>query len=118
FYRVSRVSEIPAEQGDELYVDTIPVELTDEFIEVLRRGVKVLYLRRLNILAERCEELGLSKTSRNDIRTMMAIEPKWFREVDENFLVMRQLVSDYRGLERRYKGFGEEDDYNGGDNSL
>ncbi|MEM2238671.1 MAG: hypothetical protein QW351_09955 [Candidatus Caldarchaeum sp.] len=75
FYRVSRVSEIPAEQGDELYVDTIPVELTDEFIELFRRGVRVLYLRRATMLAKKREELALSKTARNDIRAMMHMSP-------------------------------------------
>ncbi|MEM2334450.1 MAG: hypothetical protein QXR26_07545 [Candidatus Caldarchaeum sp.] len=83
-------------------MDTIPVELTDEFIELLRRGVKVLHLRRLNILAKRREELGISKTARNDIRTMMAIEPRWFREVDENFLVMRRLTTAFRSLQRMH----------------
>jgi len=102
FHKACKITDIPVEHGDELYVDTIPVELTDEFIEVLRRGVKVLYLRRLNILAKKREELGLSKTSRNDIRTMMAIEPKWFREVDEDYLVIRRLFSDYRSLLKSY----------------
>ncbi|MEM2582494.1 MAG: hypothetical protein QXD09_06820, partial [Candidatus Caldarchaeum sp.] len=105
FYRVSRVSEIPAEQGDELYVDTIPVELTDEFIEVLRRGVKVLYLRRMSVMAEKREELGLSKTSRNDVRAMMHIEPIWFREVDEDYLVMRRLTTAFRSLQRTYLSY-------------
>ncbi|MEM4411118.1 MAG: hypothetical protein QXT61_05380 [Candidatus Caldarchaeum sp.] len=100
FHKACKITDIPVEHGDELYVDTVPVELTDEFIEVLRRGVKVLHLRRLNILAKKREELGLSKTSRNDIRTMMAIEPKWFREVDENFLVMRRLTTAFRSLQR------------------
>ncbi|MEM1953402.1 MAG: hypothetical protein QW299_08765, partial [Candidatus Caldarchaeum sp.] len=100
FYRVSRVSEIPAEAGDELYVDVIPVELTDEFIEVLRRGVRVFYLRRLMLMARKREELGLSKTSRNDVRTMMALETRWFREVTEDYLVMRRLTTAYRSLLR------------------
>ncbi|MEM1946055.1 MAG: hypothetical protein QXF95_03455 [Candidatus Caldarchaeum sp.] len=81
-------------------MDVIPVELTDEFIEVLRRGVRVFYLRKMTVMAEKREELGLSKTSRNDIRTMMAIEPRWFFEVDENFLVMRRLTTAFRSLQR------------------
>ncbi|MEM2334476.1 MAG: hypothetical protein QXZ62_07930, partial [Candidatus Caldarchaeum sp.] len=81
-------------------MDTIPVELTDEFIEVLRRGVKVLYLRRMSVMAEKREELGFSKTSRNDVRAMMHIEPIWFREVDEDYLVMRRLTTAFRSLQR------------------
>ncbi|MEM3095893.1 MAG: hypothetical protein QXV62_02690 [Nitrososphaerota archaeon] len=105
FYRVLRVSEIPAEHGDELYVDVIPVELTDEFLEVLRRGVKVYYLRRLTLLAKRRQQLRLSKTSRNDVRTLMTLETRWFREVDENFLVMRRLTAAFRSLQRTYVSF-------------
>jgi len=81
-------------------VDVIPVELTDEFIEVLRRGVRVFYLRRLTLMARKREELGLSKTSRNDVRTMMALETRWFREVTEDYLVMRRLTTAYRSLLR------------------
>ncbi|MEM0482119.1 MAG: hypothetical protein QXM16_04425 [Nitrososphaerota archaeon] len=98
FAKTCKIADIPAEHGDELYVDTIPVELTEEFVEVLRRGVKILYLRRLTMLAKKRKELQLPKTSRNDVRAMMALDPKWFREIDEGFLVMRRLVSGYRSL--------------------
>ncbi|MEM0482845.1 MAG: hypothetical protein QXM16_08205 [Nitrososphaerota archaeon] len=102
FGKTTRVADIPAKAGDELYVDIIPVELTDEFVEVLRRGVKVLYLRRMTVLAKKREELGLSKTSRNDIKAMMALDPKWFREVGEDFLVMRRLICVHRSLLKTY----------------
>ncbi|MEM1948038.1 MAG: hypothetical protein QW240_04800, partial [Candidatus Caldarchaeum sp.] len=103
FYRVSRVSEIPAEAGDELYVDVIPVELTDDFIEVLRRGVRVFYLRRLTLFKQMYERLGIkTKNAKNDVRVLMALECKWFREVDEGFLIMRRLVSDFRSLLKSY----------------
>jgi hypothetical protein len=29
---------------------------------------------------------------------MMSIESKWFREVDEDFMVVRRKISAYRGL--------------------
>ncbi|MEM4375070.1 MAG: hypothetical protein QXI97_08790 [Nitrososphaerota archaeon] len=80
-------------------MDVIPVELTDEFIEVLRRGVRVFYLRRLTLFRQMYERLGIkTKSAKNDVRAMMALETKWFREVNEDFLIMRRLVSDYRGL--------------------
>ncbi|MEM0482496.1 MAG: hypothetical protein QXM16_06400 [Nitrososphaerota archaeon] len=100
FSKAVKITDIPVKAGDELYVDTIPVELTDEFVEVLRRGVKVLYLRRVTMLAKKREELGLSKNSRNDVRVMMALDPKWYREVDENFLVMRRLITAFRNSQR------------------
>ncbi|MEM4303031.1 MAG: hypothetical protein QXQ70_03930, partial [Candidatus Caldarchaeum sp.] len=43
----TKITDVPAGAGDELFVDTIPVELTDGFIELLRRGVRVFYVRRL-----------------------------------------------------------------------
>ncbi|MEM4316422.1 MAG: hypothetical protein QXT66_08780 [Nitrososphaerota archaeon] len=80
-------------------MDVIPVELTDEFLEVLRRGVKVYYLRRLTLFKMMYTRLGIkTKNAKNDVRVMMALGSKWFREVDEDFLVLRRLVSGYRGL--------------------
>ncbi|MEM2652178.1 MAG: hypothetical protein QXU87_08900, partial [Candidatus Caldarchaeum sp.] len=105
FSRVRRITDIPAEHADELYVDVIPVELTDGFVELLRRGVRVFYLRRMTVMAEKREELGLSKTSRNDVRAMMHIEPIWFREVDEDYLVMRRLTTAFRSLQRTYLSY-------------
>ncbi|MEM4288208.1 MAG: hypothetical protein QXV97_05315 [Candidatus Caldarchaeum sp.] len=103
FSRVRRITDIPAEHGDELYVDTVPVELTDEFIEVLRRGVRVFYLRRLTLFNLMYERLGIkTKSAKNDVRVLMALETKWFREVDGGFLIMRRLVSDYRSLLKSY----------------
>ncbi|GBC71583.1 hypothetical protein HRbin02_01368 [Candidatus Calditenuaceae archaeon HR02] len=79
FGKAEKTTDMPARSGDELYVDVIPIELTDEFIEVLRRGVRVFYLRRARIVKEMRERLKVSKTSRNDLRALMSIEPKWFR---------------------------------------
>jgi len=98
FNKAAKITDIPAKANDVLYVDVIPVELTEEFIELLRRGVRVFYLRRATMLAKKREELGLLKTARNDIRAMIAIEPRWFREVNEDILVMRRLTCAYRSL--------------------
>jgi len=84
-------------------VDTIPIELTDEFVDILRRGVKVYYLRRLTLFKKMYEKLGIkTKSSKNDVRVLMALERKWFREVDEGFLIIRRLVSDFRSLLKSY----------------
>ncbi|GBC68919.1 hypothetical protein HRbin01_00607 [archaeon HR01] len=99
FSKAEKIADIPAKVGDELYVDVIPIELADEFIELLRRGVRVFYLRRLTMLKKIYERLQMkSKTSRNDLRALMAIESRWFKEVSEDFLVMRRLISAYRAL--------------------
>ncbi|MEM2582330.1 MAG: hypothetical protein QXD09_05965, partial [Candidatus Caldarchaeum sp.] len=103
FSRVRRITDIPAEADDELYVDTVPVELTDEFIDLLQRGVRVFYLRRLTLFKEMYEKLGIkTKSAKNDVGVLMALERKWFREVDEGFLIMRRLFSDYRSLLKSY----------------
>jgi len=98
FTKTSRIADIPAGFGDELFVDVIPIELTDEFIELMRRGVEVHYLRRLSMIKGKREELGLPKSSKGDLKVLMSIESKWFREVDEDFLVLRRKISAYRGL--------------------
>ena len=99
FNKATKITDIPAEHGDELYVDTVPVELTDEFIEVLRRGVRVFYLRRLTLFNLMYERLGIkTKSAKNDVRVLMALETKWFREVSEDFLIIRRLIAAYRSL--------------------
>ncbi|MCS7129298.1 MAG: hypothetical protein NZ919_01470 [Candidatus Caldarchaeum sp.] len=104
FGKAERMSEIPAEAGDTVFCDVIPVELTDEFVEVLGKGVRVFYLRRLTLFKKTYERLGLKgKTARNDLRALMAVEPKWFREVSEDFLVMRRLTAAYRTLLRTHE---------------
>jgi len=101
FGKAERLADIPIKAGCELYVDVVPVELTDQFIELLRRGVRVFYLRRLTLLKKMYEKLQMkSKTSRNDLRALMAVESRWFKEVSEDFLVMREMISAFRSLER------------------
>ncbi|GBC69091.1 hypothetical protein HRbin01_00783 [archaeon HR01] len=82
FGKSKRIADIPTKDGDELYVDVIPLELTDEFIELLRRGVRVFYLRRLTMLKQMREKLQMkSTTSRNDLRALMAGESRWVKKV-------------------------------------
>lgn len=81
-------------------MDVIPIELTDQFLELVGKGVRVFYLRRLTLLASKREGLHLSKTARNNVRILMAIDGRWFREVDDNFLVLRRVISSYRGLHK------------------
>ncbi|MEM0481586.1 MAG: hypothetical protein QXM16_01685 [Nitrososphaerota archaeon] len=98
FSKAKSIVEIPAEAGYELYVDTIPIELTDEFVELLRRGVRIFNLRRITIVAKRRVELKLPKNSRNDLKAMMSLDSMWFIEVDEDFLVIRRLCAVFRSL--------------------
>ena len=116
FRHAEGFGEIPAGAGDRVFIDTIPLQHTDGVIELLRRGVEIYYLRRLTLIARKREELKLSKTARNDVRTLMAIEQKWFKRVTEDFLVLRRMIVTYRSLmgthqqfTNKYKAVSEEE---------
>ncbi|GBC69920.1 hypothetical protein HRbin01_01626 [archaeon HR01] len=99
FRYVDSPTEMPVGPGDRVYVDTIPIIHTDAFIELLGKGAEVYYLRRLTLMEATRQRLGIkSKSGRADVRTLMAIEDKWFKEVDENFLFMRRMISAFRTL--------------------
>ena len=92
--------EIPVGPGDQLFVDTIPMIQTDGFIGLLRRGVEVYCLRRLTLIEEMRRRLGIPKSGRGGVKVLMHIEDKWFRRVDEDYLVMRRMASTFRSLQR------------------
>ncbi len=103
FKHVDSFTDIPAKDGDMVFVDILPLQHTDGAIELLRRGVEVYCLRRLTLLKKRREELKLSKTTRNDIKTLMSLERRWFRKVTEDFLIMRRMIAAYRSLQRTHR---------------
>ena len=88
-----------------MVVDVLPLQHTDGVLELLRRGVEVYYLRRLTLVKERREGLKLSKTARNDVKVLMPLEAKWFRQVSEDFLVMRRTIAAYRTLLKTHQQF-------------
>jgi hypothetical protein len=98
FKHVDGFSGIPAGRGDQVFVDTLPVQHTDGVIELLRRGVEFYCLRRLTLIERVCGELRLPRTARGDIRALMKIGERWFRRVTEDFLVMRRMILVYRSL--------------------
>ena len=98
FKQVDSFADIPAREGDAVFVDTLPLHHTDGLLELLRRGVEVYYLRRLTLISRKREELRLSKTARNDVKALMIIGERWFRRVTEDFLVMRRMITAYRSL--------------------
>jgi len=98
FRHVDGFAEIPAGPGDQLFVDTIPIQHTDDVIYLLRRGVEVYYLRRLTLTEKIREEFKLPKTARGDVRALMRIDDRWFRRVTEDFLVLRRMILAYRSL--------------------
>jgi len=103
FKNVDRFAEIPATSGDKVCMDTLPLNHTDDAIELLRRGVEIYCLRRLTLIKERREELKLPKTVKGDIKALMSIDERWFRKLSEDFLIMRRMISAYRSLQRTHQ---------------
>jgi hypothetical protein len=103
FKHVDSFGDIPAKSGDKIYIDTIPLNHTDGAIGLLRRGVELYCLRRLTLIEKRRGELKLPKTTRGDIATLMGLEERWFRKLSEDFLIMRRLISAYRGMLRTHQ---------------
>ncbi|BAJ50582.1 hypothetical protein CSUB_C0723 [Candidatus Caldarchaeum subterraneum] len=101
FKHTDSPTEMPVGPGDEVFVDVIPVVHTDGFVELLRRGAEVYYLRRLTLIKKMRDKLGItSKSARADVKTLMAIEEKWFKKVDETYLIMRKKASTFRSLQK------------------
>jgi hypothetical protein len=98
FRHVDSFTDIPATTGDIVFVDTIPLQHTEGLVELLRRGVEVYYLRRLTLQKRKREEHRFPKTAKGDIKTLMMIDPQWYRKVSEDFLIMRRLISLHRSL--------------------
>jgi hypothetical protein len=103
YKHVDSFMDIPAAAGDKVFVDVIPLQHTDGAVELLRRGVELYCLRRLTLVKKRREELRLPKTTRGDIKALMSIEERWFRKLSEDFLIMRRLISAYRGMLRTHQ---------------
>ncbi|GBC70919.1 hypothetical protein HRbin02_00692 [Candidatus Calditenuaceae archaeon HR02] len=108
FRHVNSPTEIPVGPGDQLFVDVIPIIHTDGFIELLRRGVEVYCLRRTTLIEETRRRLGIPKSGRGDVKVLMHIEDKWFRRVDEGFLIMRRKVSVFRCMDRINRRLGNQ----------
>jgi len=103
YRHVDSFMDIPVTVGDKVFVDVIPLQHTDGAVELLRRGVELYCLRRLTLVKKRREELRLPKTTRGDIKVLMSIEERWFRKLSEDFLIMRRLISAYRGMLRTHQ---------------
>jgi hypothetical protein len=98
FRHVDSFTDIPAREGDKIYIDTLPLQHTDGAVELLRCGVELYCLRRLTLIEKRREELKLPKTTRGDIKTLMSLEERWFRKLSEDCLTMRRMIAVYRSL--------------------
>jgi hypothetical protein len=105
FKHVDSFTDIPAREGDKIYIDTIPLNHTDDAVELLRCGVDLYCLRRLTLIEKKRGELKLPKTTRGDIKTLMSLEERWFRKLSEDFLIMRRLISAYRTMLKTHQQY-------------
>jgi hypothetical protein len=103
FRHVDSFVDIPAKSGDKIYIDTIPLNHTDDAIGLLRCGVELYCLRRLTLIEKKREELKLPKTTRGDIKILISLEERWFRKLSEDFLMIRRMISAYRSLQRTHQ---------------
>jgi len=103
FKHVDGFGDIPAKSGDKIYIDTLPLQHTDDAIGLLRRGAELYCLRRLTLVEKKRGELKLPKTTRGDIKTLMSLEERWFRKLSEDFLMIRRMISAYRSLQRTHQ---------------
>ena len=89
--RFRKLGDIPAQAGDELYVDAMLPSRFQEFEELLNRGVRVFYLRRTDVL----EKYREKKSDEDDARALMRIPQHLFRELIGKELEVRRLLHKY-----------------------
>ncbi|MEM0375609.1 MAG: hypothetical protein QXP43_04800 [Nitrososphaerota archaeon] len=90
--RFKELSDIPAQAGDELYVDAIQLTRYQEFEKLLARGIRIFYLKRTDVIKKYRE----TKSDENDVKALMRIPQQFFRELTENELKIRMLLHEYR----------------------
>ena len=89
--RFRKLSDVPAQAGDELYVDAILPSRFREFEELLARGVRIFYLRRTDVI----EKYRETKSDEDDARALARIPEHLFRELTGKELEVRRLLHKY-----------------------
>ncbi len=117
FKMVWRLSEIDAKDGDEVYVDSLPAEAYRDVIDLMKRGVRVFRLKRLDILPKLRAQINVEKTHENDAFILSTLDENFFRELHEEEVRLRMLIAEYnkllrllkrmRQLDCRVEGFAE-----------
>ncbi|MEM4328059.1 MAG: hypothetical protein QXH32_03360 [Candidatus Caldarchaeum sp.] len=93
--RTSRLVDVPAGEGDEVYVDVIPSTMYDDVSALLGRGVRVFRLKRTDIIAVYRDRLSLSKNDENDATTLSMMDRDCFIEVTAVYVELMKLVHEY-----------------------
>ncbi|MEM0482220.1 MAG: hypothetical protein QXM16_04960 [Nitrososphaerota archaeon] len=90
--RMASLIDIPAVEGDEVYVDVVPPTMYEDVSALLRRGVRVFRLRRTDHIAAYRDRLSLPK---NDAKTLSTIDGEYFVEATEAYVELMKLIDEY-----------------------
>ncbi|MEM0483073.1 MAG: hypothetical protein QXM16_09370 [Nitrososphaerota archaeon] len=92
---MARLIDIPAVEGDEVYVDIVPPTMYEDVSALLRRGVRVFRLRRTDLIAAYRERLELSKNDENDAKALSMMGGDFFVEVTVEYVELMKLIDEY-----------------------
>ncbi|MEM2581258.1 MAG: hypothetical protein QXK69_00280 [Candidatus Caldarchaeum sp.] len=93
--RTSRLVDVPAAEGDEVYVDIIPPTMYDDVSALLSRDVRVFRLKRTDLLTAYRERLSLSKNDENDAKILSMMDGGCFVEVTVEYVGLMKLIDEY-----------------------
>ncbi|MEM0481744.1 MAG: hypothetical protein QXM16_02505, partial [Nitrososphaerota archaeon] len=93
--RMARLVDIPAVEGDEVYVDVIPPTMYEDVSALLRRGVRVFRLRRTDLIAAYRDRLSLPKNDENDAKLLSMLDRDCFVEVIVECVELMKLIAEY-----------------------
>ncbi|MEM4303037.1 MAG: hypothetical protein QXQ70_03970 [Candidatus Caldarchaeum sp.] len=92
---MSRLVDVPAAEGDEVYLDVVHPAIYDDVSALLSRGVRVFRLRRTDIIAAYRDRLSLSKNDENDATTLSMMDGGCFVEVTVEYVGLKKLIAQY-----------------------
>ncbi|MEM4281766.1 MAG: hypothetical protein QW470_05400 [Candidatus Caldarchaeum sp.] len=92
---MSRLVDVPAYEGDEVYLDVVHPVMYDDVSALLGRGVRVFRLRRTDIIAAYRDRLSLSKNDENDATTLSMMDGDCFVEVTVEYVGLMKLIDQY-----------------------
>ncbi|MEM2801185.1 MAG: hypothetical protein QXR26_09065 [Candidatus Caldarchaeum sp.] len=87
--------DVPAGEGDEVYLDVIPSTMYDDVSALLSRGVRVFRLKRTDLIAAYRERLSLAKSHENDAIVLSTMDAGCFKNVTVEYIELMKLVHEY-----------------------
>lgn len=95
FFKVGRLTDIPLEAGDVLYMDVLSQTIYEDVLNLLSKGVKVYRLRRTYTIKEFRSHMSFEKTDENDAKLLSSIGEEHFTEVTVPFIELMKLLDEY-----------------------